>query len=97
MTMRCEHPSRRWLKQFDVAFIKHGGHNGPQTLTVCRTQYAVPFYQAGATAVAAGLAAAIAYRLHSEVTELKEQVDGMLHDARFGRLVVERAYHMEEC
>lgn len=84
--MRKESPSPQWLRQFDAAFIANGGHNGPRTLAVCREKYAVPLYQQGATARAAGLAALQAYRLYNQNALLEEQVEGLLSDARAGRL-----------
>lgn len=81
--MRKDSPSGRWLKHFDAAFVEHGGHNGYQTLKVCRTEYAIPLYQLGATPAAAGMAAATAYRLHRKAEDLQERVDGILADVQF--------------
>jgi hypothetical protein len=87
--MRKDYPSGRWLKQFDAAFVEHGGHNGYETLKVCRTQYAIPLYQHGATPAAAGLAAATAYPLYRKAEVLQEQVDGILADVHVGRVPAE--------
>ncbi len=87
--MRHEIPSRQWLRQFDKAFIAHGGHDGPQTLAVCRREYAIPLYQKGATPVAAGSAALTAYRLYNRAALLEEKVEGILADVRAGRTPLE--------
>ena len=87
--MRHENPSQHWLRQFDKAFIAHGGHNGPQTLAVCRKEYAIPLYQKGATPAAAGFAALTAYRLYNQAALLEEKVEGILADVRAGRVPLE--------
>ena len=74
-------PSSRWIKRFFTSFVKHGGHNGDATLSICLDRYGIPLYREGATAQAAGLAAATAYRLHRQVTDLREEVDGLRYEA----------------
>ena len=95
--MRKEYPSHRWLKQFDAAFVAQGGHNGYQTLKVCRAKYAIPLYQQGAIPAAAGLAAATAYRLYRRGEDLQERVDSILADVRAGRVPLELQNQMERC
>ena len=95
--MRNEYPSHRWLKQFDAAFVAQGGHDGYQTLKMCRAKYAIPLYQRGATPAAGGLAAATAYRLYRRGEDLQERVDNILADVRAGRVLLELQNHMERC
>ena len=94
--MRNEYPSHRWLKQFDAAFVAQGGHDGYQTLKVCRAKYAIPLYQRGATPAAAGLAAATAYHLFRQGEDLQERVINILNDVRTGRVPLE-LQNMESC
>jgi hypothetical protein len=70
--MRTEFPTRRWLQQFDAAFVANGGHNGPSTISTVRDLHAVPLYRAGATPRAAGLAAAQAYKTHAKLNLAEE-------------------------
>lgn len=70
--MRTETPSPRWLKQFDAAFIAAGGHNGPATINAVRTAHAILLYRKGATAAAAGAAAAESYKLRSRLGMAEE-------------------------
>ena len=70
--MRTETPSPRWLVAFDKAFVKSGGHNGITTIQTARQNHGMPLYSEGATARAAGLAAATAYKLHALLNTAEE-------------------------
>jgi len=65
--MRSTTPSMRWMPTAERHYIQAGGHIGPATWMAARDNYIVPLYAKGATAEAAGYAAARMATMHSEL------------------------------
>jgi len=65
-------PESRWWKRWEAAYQASGGWLGPATLAIQR-ENAIRYFQAGASANAAGLFCAEQYQLHSRLTSALER------------------------